>query len=126
MRLHMWKKNSIQEMCIHKGHRLGIRISRVCAWNTSRLAYDGSGPVERNQRNHSLCVFANGKQYNCDLSASYNIGARYFIRELLKPLPATERSVLEAEVPAVQRRTSCVHADLCRLYAVMHAGEKAA
>lgn len=126
MRLHLWKKNSIQEMCIHKGHRLGIRISRVCAWNTSRLAYDGSGPVERNQRNHSLCVFSNGKQYNCDLSASYNIGARYFIRELLKPLPATERSVLEAEVPAVQRRTSCVHADLCRLCAVMHAEEKAA
>ena len=23
-------------------------------------------------------------QYNCDLNASYNIGARYFIRELLK------------------------------------------
>ena len=126
MRLHLWKKNSIQEMCTHKAHRLGIRVSRVCAWNTSRLAFDGSGPVKRDGINHSLCTFSTGKQYNCDLSASYNIGARYFIRELLKPIPATEWSVLEAEVPAVQRRTSCVHADLCKLHAVMHAAETAA
>ena len=49
------------------------------------------------------------------LSASYNIGARYFIREILKPLPATERSLLEAKVPPVKRRTSCVYADLRKL-----------
>ena len=125
MRLHLWKKNSIQEKCIHKAHRLGIRVSRVCARNTSRLACDGSGPVERDRKNRSRCTFSTGKQYNCDLSASYNIGARYFIRELLKPIPATEWSVLEAKVPAVQRRTSCVYADLCKLYAVMHASEAA-
>ena len=59
-------------------------------------------------------LFQTGKRYNCDLSASYNIGARYFIRELLKPLPATERSLLEAKVPSVKRRTSCVYADLKR------------
>ncbi|RHO65721.1 transposase, partial [Clostridium sp. AF50-3] len=40
----------------------------------------------------------------------------YFIRELLKPLPETERSSLEAKVPAVKRRTSCVYADLRKLY----------
>jgi len=62
------------------------------------------------------CTFTTGKQYNCDLSAAYNIGARYFIRELLKPLPETERSSLEAKVPAVKRRTSCVYADLRKLY----------
>ncbi|MDU5952991.1 MAG: transposase, partial [Ruminococcus sp.] len=53
------------------------------------------------------------------LSASCNIGARYFIRELLKPLPATERSLLEAKVPPVKRRTSCVYADLRKLYSEM-------
>ena len=95
-----------------KKNRKGIRISRICAWNTSRLAYDGSGVVLRDQDNHSLCTFQTGKRYNCDLSASYNIGARYFIRELLKPIPATERSLLEAEVPSVKRRTLCVYADL--------------
>ncbi len=124
-KLHMWRKQSVQEITEHQAHRLGMRISRVCAWKTSAYAFDGSGRVTRDPKNHSLAVFRNGKQYNCDLSASYNIGARYFIRELLKPVPETERSVLEAKVPAVQRRTSCVYADLCKLYAVMHASEAA-
>lgn len=114
-RLHMWKKDTIQEICTHQAHRRGIRVSRICPWNTSALAFDGSGKVERDPGNHSLCRFRNGKQYNCDLSASYNIGARYFIREILKPLPATVRSLLEAEVPSVKRRTSCVYADLLAL-----------
>ena len=114
-KLHMWKKQTVQKVTEHQAHRLGMRISRVCAWKTSALAFDGSGKVVRDPRNHSLAVFQNGKQYNCDLSASYNIGARYFIREILKPVPATERSALEAKVPAVQRRTTCVYADLLKL-----------
>ena len=44
---------------------------------------------------------------------------RYFIRELLKPLPVTERSLLEAKVPSVKRRTSCVYADLKELHLQM-------
>ena len=115
-KLHLWKKRDIQKRCEHQAHRRGMRISRICAWNTSRLAYDGSGTVVRDSDNHSLCTFQNGKRYNCDLSASYNIGARYFIRELLKPLPATERSLLEAKVPSVKRRISCVYADLRELF----------
>jgi len=61
----------------------------------------------------------NAKNAEGGLSASYNIGARYFIREILKPLPATERSLLEAKVPAVKRRTSCVYADLRDLISEM-------
>ena len=118
-KLHLWRKRDIQKRCEHQAHRNRIRISRICAWNTSRLAYDGTGMVARHQGNHSLCVFRTGKRYNCDLSASYNIGARYFIRELLKPLPVTERSLLEAKVPAVKRRTSCVYADLKELHIQM-------
>ena len=124
-KLHMWKKQSVQEITEHQAHRLGMRISRVCAWKTSSLAFDGSGKVTRDPKNHSLAVFQNGKQYNCDLSASYNIGARYFIRELLKPVPETERSALEAKVPAVQCRTSCVYADLRKLSAAMAEREAA-
>ncbi|MFR4736653.1 MAG: IS200/IS605 family accessory protein TnpB-related protein, partial [Lachnospiraceae bacterium] len=120
-KLHLWRKRDIQKLCEHQAHRNGIRVSRVSAQNTSRLACDGSGAVVRNPENHSLCTFQTGKQYNCDLSASYNIGARYFIRELLKPLPETERSSLEAKVPAVKRRTSCVYADLRKLYAELKA-----
>ena len=118
-KLHLWRKRDIQIRCEHQAHRRGMRISRICAWNTSRLAYDGSGTVVRDPGNHSLCTFQNGKRYNCDLSASYNIGARYFIRELLKPLPATERSLLEAKVPSVKRRISCVYADLRELFSEM-------
>ena len=114
-KLHLWRKRDIQKRCEYQAHRKGMRISRICAWNTSRLAYDGSGTVLRDRKNHSLCIFQTGKRYNCDLSASYNIGARYFIRELLKPLPVTERSLLEAKVPSVKRRTSCVYADLREL-----------
>ena len=116
-KLHLWRKRDIQKLCEHQAHRKGIRISRVSARNTSRLAYDGSGSVVRDPGNHSLCTFQTGKRYNCDLSAAYNIGARYFIRELLKPFSETERSSLEAKVPSVKRRTSCVYADLRLLHA---------
>jgi IS605 OrfB family transposase len=119
MRLHIWKKRGVQKTCAHMAHRIGMRVAHVCAWKTSALAYDGSGKVERDPDNYSLCTFRNGKRYNCDLSASYNIGARYFIRELTKPMPVTAWSVLEAEVPAVRRRSSCVYADLARLHTVM-------
>ena len=118
-KLHLWRKRDIQKRCEHQAHRKGVHVSRTCAWNTSRLAYDGSGIVLRDGKNHSLCTFSTGKRYNCDLSASYNIGARYFIRELLKPLPATERSLLEAKVPSVKRRTLCVYADLRELHLQM-------
>ena len=83
-KLHMWRKRDIQKRCMHQAHRCGIRVARVCARNTSAMAFDGSGRVNRDPKNHRLCTFQNGKKYNCDLSASYNIGARYFIRELLK------------------------------------------
>ena len=91
-KLALWRKQEIQKLVEHKAHILGIRISRICAWNTSRLAFDGSGKVERGtyihngveKYNYFVCTFPNGKQYHCDLNASYNIGARYYIRELLK------------------------------------------
>ena len=72
-KLHLWRKRNIQRRCEHQAHRKRMRISRICAWNTSRLAYDGSGAVTRDWENHSLCTFQTGKRYNCDLSASYNI-----------------------------------------------------
>ena len=91
-KLALWRKQEIQKLVEHKAHILGMRISRICAWNTSKLAFDGSGKVERGtyiqngieKYNYSICTFQSGKQYHCDLNASYNIGARYFIRELLK------------------------------------------
>lgn len=124
-KLHMWRSQYVQNMVNDKAHRLGMRVSRVCAWGTSRLAYDGSGRVKRgNEAGYStneICVFQNNKTYNCDLSASYNIGARYFIRELLKSLPVTARLGIEAKVPQCTRRSTCTLSTLISLHAVLAA-----
>lgn len=105
-KLSLWRKNTIQSIVEHKAHRNLIRISRICAWSTSKLAFDGSGEVERyisndgQKKNYSLCVFKSGKQYNCDLNASYNIGARYFLRAWCQADPR-----LAAKLPATTKRT---------------------
>ena len=102
-RLHLWRAKYVHSMVTDKAHRNMIRVARVCAWNTSRLAFDGSGRVMRGKEadlpSYSLCRFPTGKQYNCDLNASYNIGSRYYIRELLKTLPATAGQAVTANVP---------------------------
>ena len=126
-RLHHWRAMYVQQMVAHKAHREGIRISTVCAWNTSRLAFDGSGRVlrgresERTGGNYSLCEFRSGKVYNCDLNASYNIGARYFIREITKSLPATAGQQLEAKVPSAVKRSTCTLSTLISLSAALAA-----
>ena len=126
-RLHLWKSRYVQGMVENRAHREGIHISRICAWGTSRLAYDGSGRVkrgkesERTNGSYSLCEFPNGKVYNCDLNAGYNIGARYFIREIIKSLPERERLALEAKVPAAARRSTCTLSTLISLHAVLAA-----
>ena len=118
-RLHMWRKNAIQNIVTHKAHKAGIRISRICAWNTSRLAYDGSGEVLRGKdagfSTNRLCRFANGRIYNCDLSASYNIGARYFIREIQKSISAKRWSDIQAKVPECEKRTWCTYNTLLQI-----------
>ena len=126
-RLHLWKAEYVQRMVENKAHRQGMRVSRVCAWNTSRLAYDGSGKVkrgkesERTKGSYSLCEFATGKLYHCDLNASYNIGARYFIREIFKSLPERERLAAEAKVLPTARRSTCTLSTLIDLHAVLAA-----
>lgn len=116
-KLALWRKNGIQDYAAHDAHRAGMRISRICPWGTSKLAFDGSGETERGiDDNYSICRFQNGKVYNCDLNATYNIGSRYYLRELLKPLPETARSQLEAKVPSAARRTECTLSTLLAVY----------
>ena len=120
-----WRSKEVQSIVTNKAHRLGMHISHICAWNTSRLAYDGSGRVLRGKdggfSTYGLCRFQNGKTYNCDLSASYNIGARYYIREILKSLPETERLAMEAKVPACAKRSTCTLSTLISLHAALAA-----
>lgn len=120
-RLKLWRSQEVQTIVTNKAHRLGMHISRICAWGTSRLAYDGSGTVLRGQEAgfspYGLCRFSNGRVYNCDLSASYNIGARYFIREILKSLDESSRLLMEAKVPPCSKRSTCTWSTLISLNA---------
>lgn len=122
-KLQMWKKNTIQKIAEHKAHKNGIRISHICAWGTSKLAFDGSGKVLRGKdaslNTYELCRFSNGKIYNCDLSASYNIGARYFIRETQKSISVKMWSDIVAKVPECQKRTQCTYNTLLEINKVV-------
>ena len=123
-RLHHWRAQYVQQMVQDKAHRNGQRVSRVCAWNTSKLAFDGSGAVTRDEKNHSLCTFPNGKRYHCDLSASYNIGARYFVREIFKSLSVTTGQRIAAKVPECVKRSTCTLSSLIRLHAELGSTER--
>ena len=120
-KLKLWRSQEVQAIVTNKAHRLGMRISRICAWGTSKYAYDGSGTILRGKEGgfptHELCKFQNGKTYNCDLSASYNIGARYFIREILKSLNENSRLLIEAKVPQCSKRSTCTFSTLISLNA---------
>ena len=84
------------------------------------MAFDGSGWSKRGREitpetPYAEMQFPTGKTYNADLNASYNIGARYFIRHLLKTVTETQRSALEAKVPRVTERSTCTLSDLINL-----------
>lgn len=120
-KLKLWRARDVQRIVTDKAHRLGMRISRVNAWGTSRLAFDGSGRVMRGKeaglKSYSVCKFKGGKVYNCDLNASYNIGARYFVREVIKSLPVRVRLDIEAKVPQCIKRSTCTLSTLISLNA---------
>lgn len=106
-KLLMWRYRTTQQKLMGKAHQLGCRYRRVSAKNTSALAFDGSGRVHRSVENASLCTFKTGKQYNCDLNATYNIAARHLINELKKTTSVKRWSEAEANVPQLLRRTQC-------------------
>lgn len=119
-RAHFWRYKRIYKVLTQKAHQYGLRIGRVNARNTSRLAFDGSGWSKRGceitpSTPYSTLQFTTGKFYNADLNASYNIGARFFIRHLLKTVTVTQRLALEAKVPQVAKRSTCTLSDLINL-----------
>ncbi|GIN58526.1 hypothetical protein J8TS2_28450 [Lederbergia ruris] len=103
-KLRYWRKTAIQNKVEEMAHYVGMRITRVNPRNTSALAYDGSGKVERNDKK-DLATFSTGKVYHADLSASYNIAARYFIRAYEKSMSEKSWLSLQAKVPELIKRT---------------------
>ncbi|MGL5942629.1 MAG: IS200/IS605 family accessory protein TnpB-related protein [Waterburya sp.] len=81
-RFHGWLHRRIVKNTEMKWSELGGRVVFVNPRGTSSYAYDGSGKLKRSSSNYELAVFASGKKYNCDLSASYNIGARFILKLL--------------------------------------------
>ena len=128
-RLHLWCVKRIQKMVMDRAHRSGHHVSRVNAWNTSRLAYDGSGVVKRGRHiaprvdangivhefGYGIVEFASGKLYSADLNAAYNIGARYFVREISRVIPEEVLAAVKAEVPGVSHRSQCTLSSLWML-----------
>lgn len=126
-KIHLWRKKGITNRLSHMAHLNSLRYSTVCAKNTSKLAFDGSGEVSRGKdagfKSNKMCKFKNSKKYNCDLSASYNIAARYFIREKIKPFEEEEaqRLKLEAKCPLAFNGTSNVYSTFINLNMVLEA-----
>ena len=104
-RVQHWCTAKMRDYIKGMAFREGIRVFIINPAGTSANAFDGSGPVKRDENNYSLCTFSNGKRYNADLSASYNIGARYFLRAIKKSIPETEWSELKVEIPELSKRT---------------------
>ena len=132
-KVHHWCAAQVRELIKGMAFRAGIRVFIINPKGTSQYAYDGSGMVKRgfvtksNKMNYSLCTFTTGKVYNCDLNASYNITARYFIREIKKSTSETEWSQFMAKVPELSRRTSWTLDTLRQLTGIwMSVKEKAA
>ena len=81
-RFHNWVKGAIADRLEQLGQEQGVEIAAVNARGTSKFAYDGSGEVKRDRGNYSMGTFQTSKRYAVDLSASYNIAARYIAIKL--------------------------------------------
>ncbi len=118
-KLHYWNCKMVQNITASLAHKNGIHVNTVCAWGTSKYAFDGSGEINRHSNNKSICTFTTGKIYNADLSASYNIASRYFIKEIQKSI--SEKKWLEAvtKVSSASKRSTCTLDTLIKLRKVL-------
>jgi len=79
-RFHGWLHRMIANFTEQKFREIGGTVVYVIPKYTSAYAYDGSGKTKRPNNNKALAYFTSGKCYNADLSAAYNIVARYLYK----------------------------------------------
>jgi putative transposase len=77
-KFHQWCKDRTVTLTIYNFSEFGGTVEKIHAKYTSAFAFDGSGKVKRGKKDYSQATFQNSKRDNADLSASYNIGARYW------------------------------------------------
>lgn len=132
-KLHVWRKRAVYHRLYDQAHVWGLHVHQVCAWNTSKLAFDGSGVVERGHHicdesgeslgfGFSMVRFSSGKLFNADLNAALNIGARYFVRSYLKAYPVMDASPLKAKVLGAAGGSTVVLASLINLRRALELG----
>jgi IS605 OrfB family transposase len=107
-KFHRWEHRRLIASLKLKAEEFGLRVMEVFARGTSRWAYDGSGKVKRDKANYSLATFSNGKQYNADLNAAYNIAARGLARLLSIDI----KKVVAGRSPGATERMPLVLADV--------------
>ena len=98
-RFHGWLHRRIVNLTEMKWSELGGKTVFVNPRGTSSYAYDGSGKLKRSSQNYELAVFASGKKYNCDLSASYNIASRFILKLLGGNSPQDEQGKSSCSSP---------------------------
>ncbi len=81
-RFHNWLHRLLVKLTESKFVEVGGKVELVYPRGTSSWAFDGSGQLTRSKKNYALAAFTTDKRYNCDLSASYNIAARYWAYKL--------------------------------------------
>lgn len=108
-RFHNWLKSLIVKLTENKWLELGGKVLNVIAAYTSKLAFDGSGFLKRDNKNYSLATFSSGKKYNCDFNGSYNIAARGWQK-------LTERKYREERGSKSSTRSPRSWACLCDLW----------
>lgn len=110
-RFHQWLHRKLVLFTEEKFRELGGKVSYVYARGTSSSAFDGTGPLKRSKAQYELATFTTGKQYNCDLSASYNIGARYWAMKL-KLIHCKDGQVVSGKSSDTTPRIPATHSTL--------------
>ena len=77
-KFHQWLHRQLATYTEEKFIEAGGKVRYIYAHGTSSYAFDGSGKLSRDKQSYESATFSSGKRYHCDLSASYNIAARYF------------------------------------------------
>ncbi len=104
-RFHGWLHRLLVKLVEEKFAEVGGKVEFVFARGTSSNAYDGSGLVKRDKQNYSQATFTTGKQYNCDLSGSYNIGARFWASKNKKLVRRNGSESVSGKSPRTEPRS---------------------
>ena len=105
-RFHRFQHRALIKGIAYQCEEIGMKFLSIFARGTSHFAYDGSGAVKRDKQNAACATFSNGRRYNADLNAAYNIAARGLIHLLkMKIEPKEDQAGQMTENHSTSERT---------------------